>query len=102
MFKSNQELLQATRDLTAALEKHGNASAARELRDGMAAINGLTDGWAAFLESVQRQGHPLVRARRRPAIAAQRDRRGGLPGGLSAQGQAVVEGLVTRAHEPAV
>jgi hypothetical protein len=54
MFKSNQELLQATRDLTAALEKHGNASAARELRDGMAAINGLTDGWAAFLESVQR------------------------------------------------
>ena len=54
MFKSNEELFQATNELIAALEKNRNSLAAEELRNGMRALNGLTDGWAAFLKSIQK------------------------------------------------
>jgi hypothetical protein len=54
MFKSNEELFQTTSDLIAALEVSGNSLAAGELRSGMRALNGLTDGWAAFLESIRK------------------------------------------------
>ena len=53
MFQSYDELFQATNELISVFEENGNPPAARELRNGMAALNGLTDGWALFLESVQ-------------------------------------------------
>ncbi len=53
-FQSTEELLQAARDLIARLEREGHDSAAAELRDGFACLNGLTDGWAMFLESIER------------------------------------------------
>jgi hypothetical protein len=54
VFKSNEELFQTTDELIAALEVNRNSLAAGELRSGMRALNGLTDGWAAFLESIQK------------------------------------------------
>jgi hypothetical protein len=52
MFKSNEALFRAVNDLLAALEKTKRAGVISKLRDGMSALNGLTDGWAAFLESI--------------------------------------------------
>jgi len=36
------------------LELAGQREAADELRDGYPCLNGLTDGWAGFFESVER------------------------------------------------
>jgi len=54
MFKSNEKLFQAVNELIANLEKRGSISAAQELKKGFRLINGLTDGWALFLESIER------------------------------------------------
>lgn len=51
-FASNEEFFAAFRDLVARIEKQGNAGAARELREGFACLNGLTDGWALLMESI--------------------------------------------------
>ncbi len=53
-FRSNEEFFQAVADLMAKLEVGGHPQAAAELRDGFGCLNGLTDGWALFLESIQR------------------------------------------------
>jgi len=53
-FHSLDELFQAVRDLMAALEAKGHAAAAAELREGFSCLNGLTDGWAMFLDSIER------------------------------------------------
>jgi hypothetical protein len=53
MFKSNEELFCAVNELIANLEKHGSISAVQELKKGFQSINGLTDGWALFLESIE-------------------------------------------------
>jgi hypothetical protein len=53
MFKSNEELFYAVNELIANLEKHGSISAVQELKKGFQSINGLTDGWALFLESIE-------------------------------------------------
>jgi hypothetical protein len=50
--QSNEELFQAVRDLVGRLEASGRAAAAAELAEGFRCINGLTDGWASFLESI--------------------------------------------------
>lgn len=42
------------RALIAKLEGDGHAEAAQELREGYGSLNGLTDGWARFLESIDR------------------------------------------------
>ncbi len=39
------------------LDQLGCADAATELRNGYGALNGLTDGWAAFRDSVDRVWH---------------------------------------------
>ena len=53
-FRSNEEFFQAVRDLMAKLEAGGHHQAAAELREGFRCLNGLTDGWALFLESIER------------------------------------------------
>jgi len=42
------------RGLIAKLEVGGHRTAAVELRDGFSCLNGLTDGWALFLEAIEK------------------------------------------------
>lgn len=53
-FESSDELFQAVEALVARLEAAGAADAAGELRSGFRCLNGLTDGWALFLESIDK------------------------------------------------
>jgi hypothetical protein len=53
-FRSADELFEAVRALARRLEETGHASAAAELRAGFGLLNGLTDGWASFLESIDK------------------------------------------------
>ncbi len=53
-FKSNDEFFAAFRDLVARIEKHGHAEADQELRNGCSCLNGLTDGWALLMESMDK------------------------------------------------
>ena len=53
-FRSNEECFQAVRDLVTRLEQGGHHQAAAELREGFGCLNGLTDGWALFLQSIER------------------------------------------------
>jgi len=53
-FRSNEEFFQAVADLMAKLEAGGHVQAAAELREGLGCLNGLTDGWALFLDSIQK------------------------------------------------
>jgi hypothetical protein len=51
-FASFDELFQFIRSLIEQLESAGHTDAATPLRDGYAALNGLTDGWAMLLEGI--------------------------------------------------
>lgn len=53
-FRSNEEIFQAVRDLSTALESSGHHAAAAELMTGFGYLNGLTDGWELFLDSLER------------------------------------------------
>ena len=53
-FKSNEEFFQCVKDLIARLELHGHREATTELRAGFGCLNGLTDGSALFLESIEK------------------------------------------------
>jgi hypothetical protein len=53
-FKSSEEIFQAVRDLLSRLEDHGHPAAVAELKAGFGCLNGLTDGWALFLESIEK------------------------------------------------
>ena len=53
-FGSTDEFFETVAQLTAKLEMHGHADAAAELRSGFGCLNGLTDGWALFLESIDK------------------------------------------------
>ena len=52
-FNSTREFFDYVQSLSHSLERDGHGSAAAMLADGLASINGLTDGWAMFLESVE-------------------------------------------------
>ena len=54
LLKSSEELFQVTRDLMSSLEHKGNRRAAEALKDGFSCLNGLTDGWAGFLDAIER------------------------------------------------
>jgi hypothetical protein len=72
-FDSNEEFFQAVRDLAAELESQGSHSAAGELAAGLSYLNGLTDGWALLLESlegVQRDYSSLLTVQQADALAA--------------------------------
>ena len=53
-FQSNEAFFAAFRDFVARIEKQGHAETAKELRDGFACMNGLTDGWAMLMEAMKR------------------------------------------------
>ena len=54
VFDSNEQFFQAVRDLIIRLEAAGHHPAAAELKAGFGCINGLTDGAALFLESIEK------------------------------------------------
>ncbi len=68
-FRSNEEFFDAVRGLIGKLEAGGHASAAAELKAGFGCINGLTDGLAMFLESVEK----IQRSHARDFAAEERD-----------------------------
>jgi len=49
-----QDVFVFVEDLSSRIENSGNPKASQEIRTGMGSLNGLTDGWALFLESLQR------------------------------------------------
>jgi hypothetical protein len=51
-YPSNEALFAATRGVAVAIDNEGHPEAAAELLRGLSAINGLTDGWALFLEAI--------------------------------------------------
>lgn len=53
-YKDNQEFFKDVRALQSELESHEEIEAAKEIRRGLSLINGLTDGWAMFLESLNK------------------------------------------------
>ena len=53
-FVSSQELFEAVTDLMTRLEASGHSQALAEIRAGYRCLNGLTDGWALFLESIEK------------------------------------------------
>ena len=50
----DEELFRAVAELASKLEAGGHLDAATELRSGLGCLNGLTDGWALFLESIEK------------------------------------------------
>ena len=54
MFKSHEEFWQVVNEFIAELEVSENSTAAAELKNEMRAVTGLTDGWADFLESIEK------------------------------------------------
>jgi hypothetical protein len=50
----NQDFFEDLQTLINGLEHEGRADAVAELRDGLGSLNGLTDGWAALMESMER------------------------------------------------
>jgi hypothetical protein len=53
LFKSNEALFHATNAIVASLDQSGHRSEAEILKNGLASLNGLTDGWALFLDAIQ-------------------------------------------------
>lgn len=53
MFKSNEELFGAVQDLVDALKRNGHRREADVLSNGLASLNGLTDGWAFLLDALR-------------------------------------------------
>jgi hypothetical protein len=54
MFKSYEEFWKTVNEFIADLEASGNSPAADELKKGKSLVTGLTDGWADFLESIEK------------------------------------------------
>ena len=52
-FRSSEEFFRAVEALIARLEGAGHQEAASELKDGLRCLNGLTDGSALFLDSIE-------------------------------------------------
>ncbi len=53
-YPSSEAFFSAVRALIAQLEHAGLAQAAAELHNGFSCLNGLTDGWALFMESLEK------------------------------------------------
>ncbi len=52
MYASNEAYFEAVKVLIVELRETGNEVDSSELDDGFHCINGLTDGWAQFLDSL--------------------------------------------------
>jgi hypothetical protein len=53
-YRDNQEFFDDVRAFQIELEGLGEIEAADEIKDGMNLINGLTDGWAMLLDSLNK------------------------------------------------
>ena len=82
MLDAAVRLLSGRSSLQNGLEAGGHTEAAAELRTGLGCLNGLTDGWGLFLESIER-----VRAAHAPRFS--RDERNALETIRAAARQAV-------------
>lgn len=51
-YQSNTDLFEAIEDLQSSLSSTGIDGANELLAEGMSSLNGLTDGWALLLESI--------------------------------------------------
>jgi len=69
-FASPDEYFDEVRTLVADLAHSGHAAAAADLREGFGCLNGLTDGWALFLEAVE-----AVAGRYGPDLSGEQRRR---------------------------
>jgi hypothetical protein len=49
-----QDIFDFTADLASRIEAGGNEAVANEIRNGLRSNTGLTDGWALFMESLER------------------------------------------------
>lgn len=52
-FHSNRELVEAVENLQNDLASSGNEEAGKLIKEGISGLNGLTDGWAYLLESLE-------------------------------------------------
>jgi hypothetical protein len=53
-YTSNDEVFEDLQGLIGRLEGNGSSEAAENLRSGLGSLNGLTDGWAMLMESIER------------------------------------------------
>lgn len=53
-YASNQDFFTAISKLAERLDEIGPKQAANALRSGLSCLNGLTDGWAMLLESIEK------------------------------------------------
>lgn len=51
---STTELQRSVANLVTKLNKHGHTEAATELQDGLSCLNGMTDGWAALADAIEK------------------------------------------------
>ena len=52
-YESNEAFFQAFERLVQRIDDAGQHDAAKRLREGFSCLNGLTDGWALFMESIE-------------------------------------------------
>ena len=52
-YGSNEEFFQAFERLVQSIADSGQGEAAKRLREGFSCLNGLTDGWAILMESIE-------------------------------------------------
>jgi hypothetical protein len=52
-YASNEEFFHEIKSLIEQLALAGQDAAAQELRQGLSSLNGLTDGWALLMESME-------------------------------------------------
>jgi hypothetical protein len=53
-YDSNDDFFRAYRELVQRIEISGNNRAAEELQEVFPCLNGLTDGWALLMESIEK------------------------------------------------
>ena len=54
IYSTNEDFFKDLNDFIARLDKAGAGQAAAEIRSGMRYLNGLTDGWAMLMESMEK------------------------------------------------
>jgi hypothetical protein len=52
-YVSNAEYFDELMSLAARMERSGHLAAATEVRHGLSCLNGLTDGWALLMDSLE-------------------------------------------------
>ena len=53
-YRSNEEFFNALSNVITKIQRQGNNAAADELRFGFSCLNGLTDGWALLMKSIEK------------------------------------------------